>query len=238
MDDACHHADVCQIHRMRAHLLLLAGSMLLAPAAGCTTPRAEGSPVPAPAPAPATIPPISGEGGGRGDDGKPFDNDVSDIVGHPAKPWTVDAWLNSAPLTLDGLHGKVVFVRWFMGSSCPMCSATAPSLNQLHEHYGARGLAVVGMYHHKDDEPMTRELVQGYVDHFGFHFPVAIDDGWRTAKSWWLTGHEHRKFTSVSFLIDKKGVVRHVHLGGRLAPTDGAFKAMETYIETLLAEPD
>jgi peroxiredoxin len=210
-------------------VLLVAG---LAPALpACTTSHAD---VRAPA---VAIPPTSGDGAGTSDEGKPFDNDASAVVGHAAPAWRVDTWINSPPVTLESLRGRVVFVRWFMGSSCPMCSATAPSLNALHDEYDARGLSVIGMYTHKDDVPLTRELVSGYVAHYGFHFPVAIDDGWRTLRQYWLGGHEYRKFTSVSFLIDKKGIVRHVHLGGRLAPTDAAFSAIETYIQTLLAEP-
>lgn len=219
---------------MRARNAFVFALPIIAALTACSTTRGEGAA--APSASVATIPPTSGDGAGLSDDGKPFDNDVSDIVGHPAKAWKVDTFVNSGPLKLEDLRGKVVLVRWFMGSTCPMCSATAPSLNELHEKYGARGLSVIGMYHHKDDDPLTKELVLGYVKHFGYEFPVAIDDGWRTLKDYWLTGHEYRKYTSVSFLIDKKGIVRNVHLGGRLAPGEPAFKAIKSYVETLLAE--
>jgi peroxiredoxin len=213
---------------------LVAVLLSVAPAlVACTTSHADAV---TPTPAAVVIPPTSGDGSGTSDLGTPFDNDVSALVGHPAPPWTVDGWLNSPPLALEDLRGKVVLVRWFMGTSCPMCSATAPSLNALYEKYGARGLAVIGMYHHKDDDPLTTDLVRGYVEHFGFRFPVAIDRDWRTLKRYWLDGHELRKYTSVSFLIDKKGVVRSVHLGGRLAPTDAAFKEIDGYVAALLAE--
>jgi hypothetical protein len=45
--------------------------------------------------------------------------------------------------------------------------------------------------------------------------PLALQD-------WWLDGHE-RSWTSVSFLIDRRGVIRHVHLGGKLAPDTDDF---------------
>ena len=216
---------------MRAPWLLAVLLSSVPTFAACATSRSDVAAAPA-----SAIPPTSGDGDGKSDDGKPFDNDVSAIVGHAAPPWTVDTWIHSPPLAVEDLRGKVVLVRWFMGVSCPMCSATAPSLNALHEKYGARGLAVIGMYHHKDDEPLTPELVRSRVDHFGFRFPVAVDRDWRTLKRYWMDGHEYRKFTSVTFLIDKKGVVRHVHLGGRLAPSDPAFKAIDGYIDALLAE--
>lgn len=205
----------------------------LALLAACTQ-RAADAP---PAATATVIPATSGDGSGRTDDGKPFDNDASAVVGQPAPSWRIDTWLNGPPVTLEDLRGHVVFVRWFMGTACPMCSATAPSLNILHDKYGPRGLSVVGMYHHKDPQPLDVATVKGYVAKFGFQFPVGIDTDWLTLKRYWLDGHENRKFTSVSFLIDKKGVVRHVHLGGELAPGDPAFKSIERYVEALLAEP-
>jgi hypothetical protein len=45
-----------------------------------------------------------------------------------------------------------------------------------------------------------------------------------------------RSFTSVSFLIDRRGVIRHVHQGGKLAPDTDDFRVMRAKIEALLAE--
>jgi thiol-disulfide isomerase/thioredoxin len=165
-----------------------------------------------------------------------FDDDVRDVVGHPAPPWDVGPWFNSAPLAPADLRGKVVLVRWFMSPSCPLCSASAPALVELDHRYRARGLAVIGMYHHKDDDPLDPEKVRGYVAHFGFTFPVAIDPDWRTGKRWWQNGHK-REYTSVSFLLDRAGIVRHVHLGGQLAPGSPAYAIVEERIKALLAEP-
>ncbi|MGK3962643.1 hypothetical protein WMF38_00445 [Sorangium sp. So ce118] len=66
-----------------------------------------------------------------------------------------------------GLMAALV-VRWLMSPSCPLCSATAPSLTLLDERYRERGLAVIGMYHHKDPEPLEPEEVRGRVAHFGY----------------------------------------------------------------------
>lgn len=165
-----------------------------------------------------------------------IDDDVSSVVGKPAPGWDLPRWFNAAPLTLEDLRGKVVLVRWFMSTECPYCSGTAPSLNQLHEAYAARGLAVIGMYHHKRPEPLDPQAVRGYVERYQFKFPVAIDEDWRTLKRWWLDGHE-RRWTSVSFVIDRRGVVRYVHLGGKYAPGDADYEKIRATIEQLLAEP-
>jgi len=72
--------------------------------------------------------------------------------------------------------------------------------------------------------------VRGYVEHYQFRFPVAVDSDWQTLKRWWLDGPE-RSWTSVSFLIDRRGVIRHVHRGGKLAPDTDDFRVMRAKIE-------
>ena len=39
------------------------------------------------------------------------------------------------------------------------------------------------MYHHKDPEPLDVETVRGYIEHYQFRFPVAVDPDWQTAGS-------------------------------------------------------
>jgi thiol-disulfide isomerase/thioredoxin len=163
-----------------------------------------------------------------------IDDSLTGVIDQPATPWQVSQWFNSPPLALEQLRGKVVLVRWFMGPSCPFCSATAPTLRALHERYAAKGLAVIGMYHHKEETPLDPAQVEGWVKHYGYQFPVAIDKDWTTLRRWWLDGHE-RSYTSVSFLIDKAGVVRRVHLGGTIAPEGDDIQAITADVERLLA---
>jgi thiol-disulfide isomerase/thioredoxin len=159
----------------------------------------------------------------------------AELVGKPAREWEATEWINSPPLTLSGLRGKVVLVRWFMSTSCPYCSATAPALNQLDADFRGKGLVVVGMYHHKDDDPLDLAKVRGWVGDYKYKFPVAVDRDWRTLHRWWLDGGK-RDFTSVSFLIDKKGVIRRIHPGGALALGGRDYAGMRATVERLLAE--
>src|SRR5262245_7421150 len=159
----------------------------------------------------------------------------AELIGTPAPEWHATDEIGSPPLKLSGLRGKVVLVRWFTSTDCPYCSVSAPALNQLHADYAGRGLVVIGMYHHKRPEPLTREAVQGWAREYKFRFPIAIDRDWRTLNRWWL-GEKKRAFTSVSFLIDRHGVIRRIHPGGRLAPGEPDFKAMRSTIDQLLAE--
>lgn len=157
----------------------------------------------------------------------------AELVGAVAPEWQLDDWIGSPALTLAALRGKVVLVRWFTDTDCPYCTLTAPALNQLHRDYAARGLVVIGVYHHKRPTPLELAAVRGWVHDYGFQFPVAVDRGWRTLHRWWLDGH-HRGFTSVSFLIDGRGVIRYVHPGGSLALGSPDFDALRAKLYDLL----
>lgn len=164
-----------------------------------------------------------------------FDEDATGVIDQPAPPWQVSQWFNSSPLALEELRGKVVFVRWFTDPSCPFCTATAPTLRALHERYAAKGLAVIGMYHHKSEAPLDPEQIQGWLKHYGYQFPIAIDKDWTTLRRWWLEGR-NRPYTSVSFLLDKAGIVRRIHLGGTIAPEGNDISAITADVERLLAQ--
>jgi peroxiredoxin len=175
----------------------------------------------------------AGVGQASGSSGSPSEG--ADLIGTAAPAWDVPEWIGSPPLTLANLRGKVVLVRWFTSPDCPYCHATAPALNRFHRDYARRGLVVVGMYHHKSDEPLGLDAVRGWVRDYGFGFPVGVDRDWRTLRRWWLNGPK-RGFTSVTFLIDRHGVIRQIHPGGTLGLDTPDFQSMQVKIEELLAE--
>ena len=138
-----------------------------------------------------------------------------DRIGVAAPPFNFDAWLNSQPLTVTDLKGKVVLVRWFT-DTCPFCASSAIALRSLHEEYANSGLTLIGVFHPKDgrDDPLDIDRVQRVIKARDFQFPVAIDWKWRTGtlKDWWLTGPK-RPATSVTFILDKSGIIQFVHPG-------------------------
>jgi peroxiredoxin len=108
-------------------------------------------------------------------------------------------------------------------------------LNEFQREFRERGLEVIGFYHHKSPEPLTDEAVKQHARRLGLEFPIAIDPEWRTLKQWWLDRGGER-WTSVSFLLDRRGVVRHIHPGGQYVKGDEDYVAMKSKIEELLAE--
>lgn len=147
-----------------------------------------------------------------------------DLIGSSALPFRFDRWLNVEPIALEDLRGRVVLVRWWT-DTCPFCASSASALRSLNEQYAQRGLSVIGVFHPKAgrDDPLDVARVQRAVDARAFSFPVAIDWNWRqgTLKDWWLDGHE-RKATSVTFILDKAGVIRFIHPGMEYHDANGA----------------
>src|SRR5437763_634841 len=108
------------------------------------------------------------------------------LIGTKAPEWDVTDWINSKPIALKDLAGKVVLVRWWTAPGCPFCKATAPALNEFYARYKDKGLVVVGFYHHKSTSPLDVARVKRSAAKFGFRFPVAIDPDWQTLHRWWL----------------------------------------------------
>lgn len=160
----------------------------------------------------------------------------------PAKP--AEHWIQGGPLTLAGLRGKVVLIRFFMDADCPYCRGTAPALNEFHAELADRGLVVIGIYTPKPrPRAVTVEEVKAYVTAYGFSFPVAIDADWSALHELWLDRVPSAAFTSASLLIDRHGVLRHVQEGGVYAKdakdpvARRDYDEMRKTIVTLLAEP-
>lgn len=141
-----------------------------------------------------------------------------ELLGKPSPEWPAERWVQGGPLRLGDLRGKVVLVRFFTDLECPYCQKTAPALNEFHREFGPRGLVVVGIYTPKPrPRPVAVEDVRKLVGAYGFAFPVAVDEDWSTLRRLWLDRVRDAGFTSASLLIDREGVVRHVHRGGLYA---------------------
>jgi len=152
------------------------------------------------------------------------------LIGKPCPEWAPDRWLQGGPLRLSDLRGKVVLIRFFTSSDCPHCRTTAPALNELDREFGAQGLVVVGMYTPKpESRPVPDEEARGAVAGYGFRFPVAVDASWKTLHRLWLDPVAEASFTSASLLVDRDGIIRHVHRGGTFAPDAEDPRAREDY---------
>ena len=135
-----------------------------------------------------------------------------------------ETWLNSAPLTLAELRGKVVIVE-FWTFDCINCRNVIPYVRAWHEKYQADGLVIIGV--HTPEFAYERELtnVQSAIAQLGVTWPVAIDNEKLTWRAY------ANRYWPAAYLIDKTGNIRHLAIG------EGRYEYTEAVIQALLAEP-
>jgi len=139
-------------------------------------------------------------------------------------------WLTGGSHRLSDFQGKVVLIRWWTAGGCPFCAASAAALNSFAEELPATDLVIMALYHHKSSAPLTEDYVRVQARRLGFRFLVGIDNGWENLKRWWLDTGD-RMWTSVTFLLDREGVIRYIHPGGVYTPepTEIFPKAYDDY---------
>lgn len=132
-------------------------------------------------------------------------------------------WLNSAPLRLADLKGKVVLVEfWTYG--CSNCRNVEPYIKQWHRRYAPQGLVVIGVHSPEFSHERDIDNVKRYLREHAIHYPVAIDNDFAT----WKRYNNH--YWPALYLIDKQGVIRFVNIG------EGDYEKREQQILSLLAE--
>ncbi|TMQ72816.1 MAG: redoxin domain-containing protein [Candidatus Eisenbacteria bacterium] len=165
-----------------------------------------------------------------------------ELLDTPAPGWTFTRWIGP-PLSLAGLRGKVVLLRWWT-EDCHYCATTLPELEALRRRHADQGLVVIGVFHPKPPHEVSDRHILAVARKLGFAGPIAVDREWTTLDRYWLAGHPERNWTSVSFLIDRDGVIRWVHGGGEYHPSDDPRHArcalqyhdLEQTLATVLAE--
>ena len=135
----------------------------------------------------------------------------------------IEAWINSGPLTLPSLRGKVVLVE-FWTFACINCIHVQPYVTAWHDRYAASGLVVVGV--HTPELSFERDLgnVRDAVTNAGIHYPVAVDPGFATWNAY------RNSYWPAMYFIDRSGRIRHAHFG------EGDYDGSEQVIRELLAE--
>lgn len=132
-------------------------------------------------------------------------------------------WVNSEPLSMDGLRDGAVLVD-FWDYTCLNCIRTLPYVTGWHERYAGLGLQVIGV--HAPEFSFAKELdgVKEAIESFGIQYPVVMDNGYSI---WQAYGN---RYWPAKYLIDKDGYIRYYHFG------EGAYAETEQAIQTLLRE--
>ncbi len=132
-------------------------------------------------------------------------------------------WLNSPPLSAEGLRGKVVLVDvWTY--SCVNCLNALPKVKDWAAKYKDQGLVVVGVHSPEFAFERPAANVDRAAQRLGVVFPIALDNDfaiWRSLSN---------RFWPALYFVDAQGRIRHHHFG------EGDYEHSEQVIRQLLEE--
>jgi peroxiredoxin len=146
------------------------------------------------------------------------------VAGDEAADFSGLTWVDKAP----DLKGKVVLVRWWT-NGCSLCSGSTSALTEL-----GKKATVVAVYHPKPPRDVSADDVRAFAKEIGMPGVLAIDRDWKVLDRWMPP--KKRAFTSLTFVLDRKGKVRRIHPGGTIEPKDADELAQQ--IDALLAEKE
>ncbi len=140
-----------------------------------------------------------------------------------ADPVGIQTWINSDPLTLEQLRGKVVLVD-FWTYTCVNCIRTFPYLRLWHSRYADDGLVILGIHTPEFEFEKDYTNVLEATRENGISWPVAQDNDFETWKAY------NNRYWPAKYLIDRDGVIRYSHFG------EGKYAETENEIRELLEE--
>lgn len=134
-----------------------------------------------------------------------------------------NAWLNSPPLTADGLRGKVVIVD-FCTYTCVNWLRTLPYLRAWDAKYREHGLVTIGAHTPEFAFEHDVDNVRRAIKAMRVEYPIAVDNDYAI----W-NGFANQYWPAL-YLLDAKGAIGFTHFG------EGAYDESERMIQQVLGE--
>jgi cytochrome c biogenesis protein CcdA/thiol-disulfide isomerase/thioredoxin len=132
----------------------------------------------------------------------------------------IQAWINSKPLTLTQLKGKVVLVD-FWTYTCINCIRSLPYVEGWYKEYQKDGLVVVGVEAPEFSYEKIPSNVEAAVKQDGLTYPIAIDGNLDTWSAY------HNEYWPADYLIDRSGKIRREYFGeGEYSQTEQAIRGL------------
>ena len=124
----------------------------------------------------------------------------SGLTGQPAPDFALK---NAAGenVRLTDLRGDVVMIN-FWATWCGPCRQEMPLLDEMHARYGRVGFSLLGV--NIDDDP---QRAKDMIESLGVTFPIVFDDQKTVSEQYDVSA------MPVTILLDREGIVRHVHYG-------------------------
>lgn len=134
-----------------------------------------------------------------------------------------DVWINSSPLTLAGLKGKVVVID-FWAFDCPFCAEAMPHVLDLYDKYKKDGLVIIGVHTPRIDYEKDVPKIKESVIKKGIKYPVVVDNKYDIWSDYLCNVWPSQ------FVIDRDGIIQFSHSGV------GRYEDMEKVIQRLLSK--
>ncbi|MBI2621206.1 MAG: cytochrome c biogenesis protein DipZ [Candidatus Levybacteria bacterium] len=167
-------------------------------------------------------------GTNKGDEmiGKPFEMPKSNNLpnlGTAPEFVGISNWLNSKPLMMEGLKGKVVLID-FWTYTCINCIRTLPHVTSWYNKYNDQGFVVVGVHTPEFEFEKDTGNVENAIAQYKILYPVAQDNDYATWNAY------SNQYWPAKYLIDKDGNIRYAHFG------EGKYEETEKAIQELLRQ--
>jgi thiol-disulfide isomerase/thioredoxin len=145
------------------------------------------------------------------------------VEGHLPSFDGATSWLNSDPLTPQGLRGRVVLVD-FWTYTCINWLRTAPYVKAWDAKYRGLGLTVIGVHTPEFGFEHDLDNVIAQSRSFGVEYPIAVDSDYGV----WQAFSNH--FWPALYVADAEGRIRYHHFG------EGEYAMAEMVVQQLLLE--
>ncbi|MBD2021159.1 thioredoxin family protein [Leptolyngbya sp. FACHB-36] len=132
-------------------------------------------------------------------------------------------WLNSQPLTVDELRGKVVLIN-FWTYTCINWLRQLPYVRAWAEKYQDQGLVVIGIHTPEFEFEQTIDNVRRALTDMSIDYPIAVDNDYAV----WRAFGNH--YWPALYFVDTQGRIRHHQFG------EGNYEKSERVIQQLLSE--
>ena len=135
----------------------------------------------------------------------------------------IQEWINSEPLTIEGLKGSVVLVD-FWTYTCINCIRTLPYLREWDQKYSDMGLVIIGVHTPEFEFEKEYGNLLNAVKKYNIQYPVVQDNNYATWNAY------RNRFWPHKYLIDTDGFIRYEYIG------EGGYEETERMIQRILME--
>lgn len=113
--------------------------------------------------------------------------------------------LDGQTVSLGSFRGKVVLLN-FWATWCGPCVAEMPIIEEIYKDISQEQVAILAI-----NQGEFEDQVKGYTDIYHLHFPILLDGNGKVGDLFRVQA------LPTTFFLDRKGVIREIHIGGPMS---------------------